>query len=271
MSNTNTLLERRPIPSWLREIDHGRLPDPLPIDQVLAGSVYYPACGRDGDPVRYLGGAFTSFIYVDYGLTCAQVRESLRDPHHGFDGYAVIAQRMVCEHELAPHGWTPIPPLPGDGNMGRVPGNWIKTPFALWTVLERQADYGEDHGPERFSLLYVGGDGAATFQALYHSNGAHPEVVAVIQPGHAFGGNWTNFTNPDAIFARSVLQNRHGIPRYLLYGGWGPADHYRASCWPSHRRLEHEFNLRVHGGLCLFSRSPERSPLCRQDHHEAPG
>ena len=37
------------------------------------------------------------------------------------------------------------------------------TTVAHWVVFERNADRGEEHGPERFLLLFVCGEGLATF------------------------------------------------------------------------------------------------------------
>ncbi|MEI8376797.1 MAG: hypothetical protein WCJ35_28615 [Planctomycetota bacterium] len=96
-------------------------------------------------------------------------------------------------------------------------------------------------------MLYVGGDGAASFQAMFHGNRVVPALVAIIQPGHGFGFNWTNFEDENLIFARSVLQNSAGIPEYLIYGGWGSGHFYSEPCWPSYcqnvRRLNGNLGL----------------------------
>jgi len=87
------------------------------------------------------------------------------------------------------------------------------------------------HGPVRFSLLFICSDGVDTFQALYVANRVAPKVVTVIQPGHAFGHNWTDFTDSEKVFARVVLANPAGQPDKVLYGGIGndwtiPTDSY---------------------------------------------
>ena len=61
--------------------------------------------------------------------------------------------------------------------------------------------------------------------------------MAVIQPGHQFGGNWTNFEDDEKIFARSVLGNPQGRPQILLNGGTGKRDFFREPCWPSYTEL----------------------------------
>ena len=65
------------------------------------------------------------------------------------------------------------------------------TTVAHWVVFERNADRGEEHGPERFSLLFVCGEGLATFPQLYCSRGRAPKMLCFIQCW-GFAGNWTN-------------------------------------------------------------------------------
>jgi hypothetical protein len=185
------------LPPWLAAA--GNPLGALPIQSVLEGSVYYPACGVDGDPIKYLGGNFHSFVYVDYGVG----RRALQDELETFRGYRVFASRPVREQELVPQGWTPRFP------KGYVPQrsplrSWIKQPFAEWILYERLGSFPETHGPPRFSLLYIGGDGAASYQALYHGNDATPAVVVVIRPGTGFGDNWTNFHRRNDILAANV-------------------------------------------------------------------
>jgi hypothetical protein len=106
-------IERQNTPEWLvRLVDA----DVLPIDSLLRNSLYYPSCGRDGDPVRYLGGLVHSFVYVDYGLEHDEVWSSLHHDRHGFTGYTIVHCRDVKENELTPHGWQPMLPDQRDGD-----------------------------------------------------------------------------------------------------------------------------------------------------------
>lgn len=196
------MIEQLPVidePEWLSRIDSKNITeDPFPLAEILRDSLYYPASGFDGDPVRYLAGNVVSFIFVDYGTSEDALAAELTDPRYSFRGYEVIAQRNVAERELAPHGWRPILPLLEDGEPTRY-REWMKNPFCSWSILERDKGYPPNHGPHRFSLLYLCADGVAAFQALYLSNGESPVAVAIIQPGHGFGGNWTNFEDPKKI------------------------------------------------------------------------
>ena len=226
------------VPEWLAELSSTsmRIESPFPLRELLHDSLYYPASGFDGDPVKHLVGNILSFVYVDYGYSRDELIDELRD--HGFRGYDLVAQRSVTERELAPQGWRPTPPAPSDGDPSLY-RDWIKDPFCEWLVFQRCEDVPADYGPAHFSLLYLCADGVAAFQALYIANSIVPKAVAIIQPGHAFGCNFTNFEDPRKILARSVLRyNPSGQPQLLLYGGMGRRDWYCSKpCWPGYENF----------------------------------
>ena len=115
-------------------------------------------------------------------------------------------------------------------------GDWFgneKKPYCSWSIFQLREDVPAINGPPRFSLLYLCADGVAAFQALYYANSASPKAVAVIQPGTAFGGNWTDFEDPYEIFARTVLGNPQGSPQILLNKSTGYS-HQEHCCWPSY-------------------------------------
>ena len=118
-------------------------------------------------------------------------------------------------------------------------GDWFgneKKPYCSWSIFQLREDVPAINGPPRFSLLYLCADGVAAFQALYYANSASPKAVAVIQPGTAFGGNWTDFEDPSGIFARTVLGNPQGRPQILLNKGTGYSFQEHC-CWPSYTEL----------------------------------
>ena len=245
-----------PEPEWLSESSRtSMVGSPLPIDDVLRDSLYYPSSEFDGDPVRHLGGNVLSFIYVDYGQDRESLQHALDSP--GFLGYEVLATREVEEHELVPRGWTPAPPSREDGNPQRFL-SFMKRPFCTWAIMQRLANRSASHGPRRFSLLYLCADGVAAFQALYVANRAVPAYIAIIQPGHAFGANWTDFEDPNRIFARSVLGNPAGSPKYLLHGGDGERERYPRACWPRYSERIC-FLERARGGTLGLWAEPNRS------------
>lgn len=219
-------------PDWLSRINAKTIEDVLPISDLLDGSLYYPACGIDGDPIAYLAGNFLSFIYVDYSISLEELSREVRN--RGFVGYRILAQRSVSEKELVPDGWA-LPQLaPQDGKPNRN-RDLIAKPYCQWFVFQRDDDRPPGHGPRRFSLLYLCADGVAAFHALYVSNRKSPAAVAIIQSGSTgSGGNWTDFTDPQLIFARSVAENCFGKPAVLLFGGGGGRGYYENPCWPDY-------------------------------------
>jgi hypothetical protein len=238
------------VPDWLVDLTADAITrEPLPLIDILRDSVYYPSCGFDSDPIKHLGGNVFSFVYVDYGHS----RETFMRALH-FSGYDLVASRFVTEMELAPDGWKPLELRPLDGEPMRY-SEYIKEPFYLWSVFKRRSNFGAIYGPTRFSLLFVCADGVATFQTLYVANSIAPRVVAVIQPGHGFGCNWTAYTDCTQIFGRLVLENPAGVPKLLLFGGVGTRDLYREACWPAYRNLVRLFYRNDGGSVGVWKSS----------------
>jgi len=233
-------------PEWLsgRPLDR-----PLPVHAVLAGSVYYPGSGTDGDPIKHLGGYFWSFVYADYGYTPEAVREALRAGAFG-SHLRLIGHRALTEAELPLTRWNEE--TRGQFAYGRPVGNNAppfyrrgRCPFAEWALLEDPAGR-----PRRiFSLLFVGADGVTFFEKAYVERGLAPACICIIQAPPAMGGfNWTNFEDERGPLYQTVKTNPAGLPRYLLYGGGGDPNWYNKPCWPAYgRRLAWPL-LRVRDG-----------------------
>ena len=239
---------------WLTELDATTMMNgEFPLSELLKDSLYYPCSGIDGDPVKHLAGNIVSFVYADYGIDHLPVLNDLTNT--GFRGYKLLALRPVTEQELAPHGWHPVPPTHHDGRPSSV-SNWVKRPFCIWCVFQREG-LTADYGPSRFSLLYICGDGVATFQAIYNTNAVAPRAVAVIQPGCGpFGMAFTDIADPEKIFARSVRDNPAGLPEVLLYGGRGDRQLYQEPCWPAYQTNLYFYQKSSGGCVGIWSRDP---------------
>ena len=224
--------ERRPVPAWLADLEMSGS-NPLdsiafPLHDVLHRSLYYPASRFDGRPVQLLAGMVHSFVYVDYGVDYADLEKAVRSC--GFLGYRLAAQKTVKQADLAPHGWQPEVPDKYRQELKSANHSWIRPFFAQWMVFERLSDFKEEHGPARFSLLYIGADGVQTYQALYVTNSIAPLVLAIIQPGHAFGNNYTDFTDPEGLLAHVVCRtNDSNLPEYMVCGQGG--ERLKAAFW----------------------------------------
>jgi hypothetical protein len=208
------------------------LSQPLPIGELLENSLYYPSSGFDGRVVKFFSKRTNSFVFCDYGVG----ENALFQEMNHFYGYQVLAHRPLTMEELVPNGWKMK--LPPQFNMTEYYSqrDFIKAPFAHWIVYDRLEEFTDDHGAKRFSLIYIGGEGVATYQALYWSNKKCPKILAIIQPGHGFGFNWANFGDPDGPLAWVVYNNRYGRPDTILYGGSGSG--YEVLNWKGYRLMD---------------------------------
>ena len=126
---------------------------PLPLAELLSDSVFYPASGFDGRPVKFLAGNYHSFVYADYGVGRAEAVRQLST----FRGYAPAAWRDVGREELTPQGWQPLPLRRGDRSSPLRSKWWEKEPFAALGYLGEDMMYGTEHGPERISASSTSG------------------------------------------------------------------------------------------------------------------
>jgi hypothetical protein len=237
MHEANTLSKvKSHVPDWLvRANAKNMLDEHFPLQKVLAESLYYPACAFDGGPVKYLGKRFHSFVYTDYIYGREKLLEELSQKP--FKNYQIVGVRSVLYEELAPHGWTqPYLTETEEEEVDRHANHKADKLFCEWMVLERVSGAASNHGPERFSLLYLNEEGAKTYHSVYVGNAIRAKAIAVIQPGHSFGLNWTDFTDRQAVLARVVMGNPAGVPDFYLGGGIGPRK-YLTSRWPEYTNL----------------------------------
>ena len=242
------------VPDWLADLDQASIVSkPLPLEKLLGGSVFYPSSGFDGSPVANMGHWFQSFVYVDYGYSRSELHKELVE--HPFSGYRLIGTREVGVGELTPRGSSRPNLTKEEIERVRDADRQRKMPFCDWLVFEREPSKSVKHGPDRFSLLYLCADGAAAYHALYINNNVSPSVIALIQPGYGFGGNWTDFHDPKGVLARTVMANSAGRPEFLLYGGWSARKNFQISPWPYYDHLEGWYSYADSGNVGLWAHS----------------
>jgi hypothetical protein len=238
-------------------IKNGEIIDKFPLKELLENSLYYPACGRDGDPVWYAHREIQSFFYVDYGVTQKQIEASLygtgdygenitfrdSDPI-GFKGYKVIGEKKLTSRELDPTGVVSLTTKKGQMQFvtdmhckHNMLKDWIKNPFAKWYILERQPEFDDTHGPELFSFVFVCADGVSAYRTLYNFNQISPKYLAIFNPGDGFGFNWDSFQSEDGQLCKTVLSNTE-IPESLL----GEFDIWTNVFHPSEKTLFEELD-----------------------------
>jgi hypothetical protein len=191
----------------------------FPLSTVLQDSLYYPASGFDGSPIRHANPLkANSFVYADTFATEADFGRALIC--ESFRGYSIFGQRILSQSDLTPSGWKPVVPKGFEEKLQNAYCDAMRmanansgTAFARWIVFVRNADLGVEHGPHSFSLLLIRGEGVATYQALYGAQEVLPKIVAIVRPGISFGGNYSMFEE----FLYGVM-NMHplGMPPELL-------------------------------------------------------
>lgn len=215
MTNPYALLraDAEPTPEWLLAHAAGQ---PFPRQAFFSSRVvYYPGSATDGHPLKLFAGTHSAhcFVFVDYGLSRDVFEQQLSDSAHAGHprGYRPLTVAPLQESDLAPHGWTThVDPARFGGvhTTARPPGG----AFGLWAALERKAEFTDDHGPSRIAILVVGGDGIATFDALFCQADSGPPAWAIVLQDHGFGGNWTNFGGDSLLWKRAAARP----PRWLL-------------------------------------------------------
>ena len=178
-------------------------------------TVYYPGSDNDGEPVRICAQSHAahSFIYVDYDVSIEEIRERVQGivASEGFKGYSDEETEKVEESDLTPSGWKPHLAHYELQDINKQPA--IK-PFGLFVPLVRDKDLGEEHGPERLAILFIGGEGIATFDALYCQEHETPSPFLVVDENHRYANGSTKFGADSPL---DKLTNRTGTcPYYLL-------------------------------------------------------
>ena len=212
-----TMLQQgpEPLPDWLRQTPPG-----FDRKSFFGGkTVYYPGCGNDGHPVSICARAHAAhaFVYVDYGVskeTVSERVEGVGDP--GFIGYFVEHEEEVGESDLRPGGWNQHVE---QRELARDAYSFANvTPYGLFIVLKRNEDRDDSHGRNRLAILFVGGDGHATYDALYcQADGTPPPFLVVVEDYYGFGANFSPFA------AGGLLER---VARRFTC--------FRSSCWSTH-------------------------------------
>lgn len=180
-------LPSQSVPQYLLDCLEASASPRFELPELLKDSLYYPACGLNGTPIKHLSDFVHSFVYADYWIS---EEDYLRDLHHGTAllGYRCMHERALQTHDIVPTGWRP-PILPPRDQWERLQRQESRAkPFGRWSLWQRLPDFPADHGPECLSLLFFGGEMSALYQGLYNRLEIAPKVIALIQPG-AMGGD----------------------------------------------------------------------------------
>ena len=88
-------------PEWLSDIGGGDRE--FRLRNILSESLFYPACGLNGTPIKYLAGNVHSFVYADYMVTKNEYIRNINgtDADSGCSGYHTVLQREIFQDDIA--------------------------------------------------------------------------------------------------------------------------------------------------------------------------
>jgi len=239
------------VPAWMLDYAPGTEIDFVEV--LKSRIVYYPGAYVDGQPVHTFVQAHAAhvFMYVDYMLSWEKIREELSE--HGFKGYRILASVKAGAEDLTPRGWTPHV-KPTREQFDRMNRFASAERFANLVIFERGDDYDDAHGPVRFAVIFIGGDGIATYDAIF-CNGNAPAPFCVVLQDHGFGGNWSHFGR-GGLMERAARESG-AYPEYLL-----AATGDSTEVWEGYARIPDAPSVlggMYHGRRELFGRpSPSR-------------
>lgn len=190
----------------------------FPVRSFLAESAYYPAAGTDFWPVLALADRCHTFVWADYCVSAEEAVEALHQLHPS------ELRDVTQEALLDGRCWRPSYRPRCDRGFPYA------RPFALLARFRVGSEDGrryagrisqffpdtEDLIPREVELLFVGGEGVATYQALYCTQGVAPKVLTILRPGTGFGFNWTDFRAAGDALENAVRDNPGGLPEGLL-------------------------------------------------------
>jgi hypothetical protein len=223
--------DRVAVPEWLMKAS---AEDRLPLREILTRSMFYPACGFDGRAVQYFAGAVHSFVYVDFTCRCEDVLENLST----FKGYRVVFAKDIEQNSLGIKSFEPHQNILSDNNRFDN-DNYPYFSYAIWAVFERLEEFSPGHGPERFSLLYIGGEAISVYWSLYWRRRMTPFSITLIR-SDGFTNNWTAFLNDKLELASLVMFAEWGRPPKYLFCGHGGRD--AISPWRWYRKMVTTFH-----------------------------
>lgn len=255
------IFPRTETPDWLLTIvEKKSLPSRIPICDVIKDCCFYPASGLDASPILIANGFIHSFIYCDYGINEKEFNKDMA--YDKFRGYKKIMHKTVVRDEIVSSTWIPQMPNHFDQFNGfnlLLEAQRKCQPFGDWSIWERDKDNSESHGPKYFSFLFLAGEGIATYQGLFLRNHNNPKILALIQPGHAFGGNWTNFLDEGAPLWQFVIKG--DLPEYVLIGSYYHPEITNECNFPGYEMIKSTITYELKRTEYIYNEKGDSTPL----------
>jgi hypothetical protein len=174
-------------------------------------TVFYPGSGSDGGPIAAFNTAHAAhcYIYVDYMKERADLIDELR--RDGFRGYATFARIELRETDLGAGDWNPHLNADEVRMLFRP-----VAPYGFIHIFQRNLGLAEEHGAERFAVLFLAADGIATYDALFCQKNSAPVPFCIVLQDHGFGGNYDRFGRGGLM--ERIARQANRLPRFLLVG-----------------------------------------------------
>lgn len=197
-----------------------------PALEILLSSriVYYPGYGSDGHPIKFFNshGLAHHFVYADNWVREERVKADLDNPVKDYDGhirgYHSVERITLRASDLTPNGWRPHVTPSHQWAKPQVP------PYGFLEVMARDEDQDDTHGAHDLSVLFLGADGHATYDALFCQPGQRPPYAVVLQD-HGFSGNYSTFGRGGLLELIAIRANV--FPEFLFVAdGTTPWDGY---------------------------------------------
>ena len=201
----------KPLPEWLRSYKQG---DKVSFAELMHDRVgYYPGNGYDGSLISVCNRAHCihSFLYVDYGLSydklCAHLAQK-----DSFKGYHSIGHIEWREVDLMPNGYYPTDTIT-DADYATRAFMQDETSYCFTKIFERDAEYGDDWGAERFAVTFLFADGIATYYQLFVRGYKKAPWIFLLQD-HGFGGNYNRFGKGGIL--DSIIASSGCRPKFVI-------------------------------------------------------
>jgi hypothetical protein len=182
------------------------------IEEYLGESVFYPASGLDGAPVKFLGkNGFRRFFYADYAISREKFARENRE--RGFCGYRWHSTDELDFEAVFGCDWDTILHKHRCLITTLQFFDW-DPPFVAVARFERLASYADDHGPVHFELIFARCEAVTTYTDVFSRRRIAPKCIAYIRSGIGYGGNYPDF--PQRL-EEVLRQNPGGLPEFMLY------------------------------------------------------
>ena len=188
------------------------------IDSWLRECVYYPCSELHGVPVKFLGKRFQRFFYADYSVDREHLDKSIVE---GFKGYKLNAKVEITPDAIFGMPWKDFEHT-YERTISQLPFKW-SAPFMVLCRFERAVDLNDDHGPAAFEFMFGRSEAIATFRAAFSRRNIAPKCLVHIRSGIGFGGNYSAYPRD---LRTALLENRGGLPAYMLYDNMGSSATY---------------------------------------------